>query len=332
MTIKPLLRATVIALSTALASAIALAQEKRAVAPGYPSKPIRVLVTVTAGGGLDFITRAVSAKVSERLLFPLIVDNVSGANGAIAVNTTITSAPDGHTLLSTGGSTAINAVFNKFDRDIRQALAPVAQMSTQPYVLYVSAASPLNSTQELIALAKRNPGKLNYGSTGVASVIHLGTELIEFAAGVDMVHVPYKGSAAALVDLTSGRLDFLVNSVVPGAQMVRAGKLKALAVTGLQRMPEFPGTPTLAESVFPGYELTNTYTLYTNGATPAAILNAMNREVAQALTDPELRKKMTADASIPAEPRTPDELRKILIAEIERWETVVKKANIKLEE
>ena len=332
MTHKTLLCGTTIALCVGMMPLNCLAQEKRALAPGYPSKPIRVMVTVTAGGGLDFITRAVSAKVGERLLFPVIVDNVSGANGAIAVNTTITAAPDGHTLLSTGGSTAINAVFNKFDRDIRQALAPVAQMSTQPYVLYVSATSPLNSVQELISLAKRNPGKLNYGSTGVASVIHLGTELIEFAGGVDMVHVPYKGSAAALVDLTSGRLDFLVNSVVPGVQMVRSGKLKALAVTGLQRMPEFPGTPTLAESVFPGYELTNTYTLYTNGATPAAILNAMNREVAQALTDPELRKKMAADSSTPAEPRTPDELRKILIAEIDRWETVVRKANIKLEE
>ena len=309
-----------------------LAQEKRAIAPGFPSKPIRVMTTVTAGGGLDFITRAVSAKVGERLLYPIIVDNVAGANGAIAVNTTMASAPDGHTLLSTGGSTPINAVFKKFDKDVRQALAPVAQMSSQPYVLYASLATGFATVQDMLAHARRNPGKLNYGSTGVASVTHLGMELIESLAGIDMVHVPYKGSAASMLDLSSGRLDVLPASVVAGLQLTRTGKVKALAITGLQRLPEYPGIPTLSEAGFPGYELTNTYSLYAAGATPAVILAALNREVAQALIDPELRKKMAADSSIPAEPRSPDELRKILAAEIERWDALVRKANIKLEE
>ncbi len=308
------------------------AQERRAIAPGFPSKPIRVMTTVTAGGGLDFITRAVSAKVGERLLFPIIVDNVAGANGAIAVNTTIAAAPDGHTILSTGGSTTINAVFKKFDKDVRQALAPVAQMSSQPYVLFAPANSPLNSVQDMVALAKRNPGKLNYGSTGIASVIHLGMELIESTAGIDMVHIPYKGSAASVLDLSSGRLDVLIAAVVSGGQLARTGKIKALAITGSKRLAEFPGVPTIAESGFPGYDLSNTYTLYTAAATPPVILTALNREVVQALTDPELRKKMAADSSVPGEPRTPDELRKILIADMERWDAVVKKANIKLEE
>ena len=310
----------------------AQAQDKKLIAPNFPVKPIKMMTTVTAGGGLDFITRTVAGKLGERLPVAVIVENVSGANGIIAVNTTINSASDGYTLLSTGGSMAINAVFKKFEKDVRTAVAPVAQMSSQPYMIFVAAGSPLNSIKDILAEAKKNPGRLTYGSTGVGSVIHLGMEVIEFAGGVDMTHVPYKGSAAAVVDLTSGRLSIYMASFVSGQSMVKSGKLKMIAATGAQRITEAPDTPTVAEQGIPGYDVTNTYTLYANGATPAPILQALNREVIAALADPELRKAFAKDNSTPAPPRTVDELRKILVSEMDRWEAVVKRANIKLEE
>jgi len=319
-------------LLSGLLSAPALGQEKRQIAPNFPIKPIKLMTTVTAGGGLDFITRTVAGKLGERLPVPVLVENVSGANGIIAVNTTINSAPDGYTMLSTGGSMAINSVFKKFEKDVRTALVPVGQMSSQPYLIYVPAGSSINSIRDLLAEAKKNPGKLTYGSTGIGSVIHLGMEVIEFSGGVDMVHVPYKGSAAPIVDLTSGRLSLYMGAFVSGRALIKAGKLKSIAVTSAQRSSEAPDVPTIAESGIPNYDVTNTYTLYVNGATPLAIVNALNGEVAQSLADPELRKAFAKDNSTPAPPRSVEELKKILVAEIDRWETVVKRANIKLEQ
>ena len=323
---------TVLVLSACVLSTNTFAQEKRQIAPNFPSRPIKMMTTVTAGGGLDFITRTVATKMSERLPAPVIVENVSGANGILAVNTTINSVPDGYTILSTGGSTTINAVFKKFDKDVRTALAPVALMSTQPYLLYVPAASTMKTVQDVFAAARKNPGKLTYGSTGVGSVTHLGSELIAFSGGVDLTHVPYKGSAPGMLDLTSGRIDLYIGSYIAGLPGVKNGKVRAVAVTALARIAEYPDVPTVAESGIPGYELVNSYTLYVNGATPAVVINALNKEVLVALTDPELRKAFAKDNSTPAQPRTPDELRKILAADIDRWDAVVKRANIKLED
>lgn len=318
-------------LAAALTANPAAAQEKRQIAPGYPVKPIRVMITVAPGGGLDIITRAVSAKLGERLPVAVIVDNVSGANGVIAVNTAMSASPDGYTLLSVGGSLPINTVFRKFEADVRTALSPVAQMSSQPYMMFLPASAKFNSFRELIAFGKANPGRLNYGSSGVGSVVHMGMELIEYSAGVDMVHVPYKGNGPANVDLAAGRLDILLGSI-SGLQLVRTGKAKLVAVTTLQRLADNPDIPTIAESGLPGYELSNTYSLFVPSRTPPNLISALNKEVVQVLTDPDLRKKMMADASTPAPPRGPEELKKILISEIDRWEAVVKKAGIKLEE
>jgi tripartite-type tricarboxylate transporter receptor subunit TctC len=331
---KTIITSTALLLSVAASNA-ALAQDRtqdrKLIAPNYPIKPIRMMTTVTAGGGLDFITRTVANKLSERLPAPVVVENVSGANGIIAVNTTINSAPDGYTLLSTGGSMAINSVFKKFEKDVRTAVVPVAQMSSQPYMIYVPVSSPISTIKDLLAEAKKNPGKLTYGSTGIGSVIHLGMEIIEHQGGVDMIHIPYKGSAAPIADLTSGRLSVYMASFVSGRALVKAGKLKSIAVTSAQRSSEAPDVPTVAESGIPNYDVTNTYTLYVNGATPLNIVNALNGEVAQSLADPELRKAFAKDNSKPAPPRSVDELKKILLDEIGRWEGVVKSANIKLE-
>lgn len=333
MKARTLIHHTALALSAcalAASTSAAIAQDKRQIAPNFPVKPIRMMTTVTAGGGLDFITRTVASKMSENLPTPVIVENVSGANGILAVNIAINSAPDGYTLLSTGGSLPINTVFKKFEKDVRTALAPVSQMSSQPYLVYVPVNSPIKSVKDLIDYAKKNPGKLTFGSTGVGSVVHLGMELIAFSADADMTHVPYKGAAPAMIDLTSGRIDSYIASYLSGLAGIKSGKIRPIGVTTPQRMPQYPDIPTVAESGVPGYELSNTYTLYVAGATPPTLVNALNRAVAQALADPELRKKFENDNSTPAPPRSPDELRKILASEIDRWSAVVKRANITL--
>ncbi len=318
------------AFALAVSTSATIAQDKRQIAPNFPIKPIKMMTTVTAGGGLDFITRTVAGKMSENLPAPVLVENVSGANGILAVNITISSAPDGYTLLSTGGSLPINTVFKKFEKDVRTALAPVAQMSSQPYLLYVPVNSPIKSVKDLIDSAKKNPGKLTYGSTGVGSVVHLGMELIAFSADADLTHVPYKGAAPAMIDLTSGRIDAYIASYLSGLAGIKSGKIRPVGVTTPQRMPQYPDVPTVAESGVPGYELSNTYTLYAAGGTPAIVVNALNRAVAQALTDPDLRKRFENDNSTPAPPRSSDELRKILVSEIDRWDAVVKRAKITL--
>ena len=327
-TAQPAVQAA-LALSFGLIALPAQAQQKHSITPDFPTRPIRVMTTVTAGGGLDIITRAVISKVGEKLSHAVIVDNVAGANGVIAMNALLAAPADGHTILSGGGSIPINSVFKRFSVDIRTALSPVAQMSYQPYMVFVPASSPFNTIPELIAHAKKNPGTLNYGSSGVGSVIHMGSELMEYMAGVDMAHVPYKGAAASNVDLAAGRLNMLLGSI-SGLQNVRSGKAKLLAVTTLERLEAYPDKPTVAETL-PGYELSNAYTLSVRAETPAAVVNGLNREVIQALKDPHLRKQMLADSSNPAPPRTPAELKKMLVAEIERWESVVKKANISLD-
>jgi tripartite-type tricarboxylate transporter receptor subunit TctC len=330
---RPALIAALALTTTALsAGALAQSQERRQIAPNFPNKPIRLVTTVAAGGGLDFITRTVAATMSQRLGSSVIVENMAGGNGVLAVNATINSAPDGYFVLSTGGSIPINTVFKKFERDIRTALVPVSQTSVQPYVMYMPASSPINNIRDLVAYAKKNPGKLNYGSTGVGSVVHMGLELLEFLAGIDMVHVPYKGSSAALLDVTSGRLDIHTGTYAGGVQLLKAGKIKAVGVTSTQRVPDLPNVPTVAESGFPNYELGNTYALYVNGATPAVIVNALNREVIASLNDPELKKKFAQEGSSPAPAYTPDQLKKILVDEIDRWEAVVKSAGIKLDD
>jgi tripartite-type tricarboxylate transporter receptor subunit TctC len=330
MRISPSAVSATVVLSACLMSLPAQAQDKRMITPNYPIKPIKVITTVTAGGGLDIITRGVVIKLAEQLGQSIVVDNVAGANGVIAMNTLLAAPADGYVILSGGGSIPINSVFKRFSVDVRNALTPVAEMSFQPYMVFVPATAPYNTFPELIAYARKNPGKLSYGSSGVGSVIHMGSELLEYMAGVDMVHVPYKGAAASNVDLAAGRLQMLLGSI-SGLQLVRTGKAKLLAVTSPQRSEAYPDKPTVAEFL-PGYELSNTYFLSVRAETPDAIVNGLNREVVQTLTDPDLRKRILADSSNPAPPRNPAELKKKLRDEIDRWESVVKKANIKIEE
>ena len=331
MQVRKILNASAALLCASLFMTPVMAQNKPQIAPGYPTKPIRILVAVLAGGGMDMVTRSVASRVGERLPVTVIVENVAGAAGAIAVNTVVSAQPDGHTLLSASGSVHIGAVFNKFQSDVRKTLQPIQQMSYQPYMLIVRADAPFDSAQELVAYAKKNPGKLTYGSSGPGSPIHMGTALIEYGAAIEMTHVPYKGNSAIQLDIAGGRLDLTLTSI-SGLQLVRQGKARVLAITAAQRHADYPDVPTIAETIIPGYEMINAYMLYAPIKTPSAIVNALNREVQHVLADEEFRKKLVADASMPAPSRSPQEWQKQFVAEINRWDAVVKKANIRIEE
>jgi tripartite-type tricarboxylate transporter receptor subunit TctC len=310
-----------------IATGVSAQQRTPLLADGFPAKPIKITVSTAPGGGLDIVTRAMTSRLSENIGSAVIVDNNGGASGSIAVNMVASSAPDGYTLLSTGGTLLINAAFKRYERDILQSLAPVVRMSSSYYFLIVPPSTPVQNMTEFLAYARKNPGKINYGSNGIGSVIHLGLEMLEAGAGLDMVHVPYKGVAPANVDLAAGRLQVGLASV-SGMQLVKAGKARALATTMPQRHPDYPELPTIAESGVPGYEVANTYMIYAPIRIPAPILAALNREAVRALAAPDMKAKLAADGALSAAPYTPAELRKLFVEDFNRWDTAIKKAGV----
>jgi tripartite-type tricarboxylate transporter receptor subunit TctC len=315
------------AFAAALCTGQALAQTKKPLLPdGYPSRPVRILVSTTPGGGLDIVGRALAIKLGDRTGASFIVDNQAGANGAIAVNTIAAAAPDGYNILCTGSSMIINAVFKRFERDVRTTLAPVVSLSSSYYFLISPNHMPGN-LKDFIAYVKKSPGKYNYGSGGVGSAIHLGLEMFEAGAGLDMIHVPYKGVAQVNIDLAAGRLDVALVSL-SGIQSVKAGKAKLLATSMPQRHPDHPNLPALAE-IIPGYEVANTYMLYAPIATPVPIVAALNRESIQVLAAQDMKDKLAADGAMSTPPNTPEELKKLMTAEYQRWESVINKAGVK---
>jgi tripartite-type tricarboxylate transporter receptor subunit TctC len=290
-------------------------------------KPLRVIVTSGGGSGLDQVTRPITEKLSQRLARAIVVDNRAGANGVIGASVAAESAADGMTLLSTSNSFIINGALKRFAFDIRKTFVPIAQMSVQHYLVLSPVSLPVNTFSELLEYARKNPGKINFGSAGAASVGHLGMEMIKAKTRIDVTHVPYKGNALAGLDLAAGRIQLLFSNIA-GVQMVRSGKAKLIAVMTPKRMPAYPHVPTVAESGIPGFELSNTYTLYTLSKTPLSIVTALNREIIQILASPELKERYAADASEVSPPYALDELNKMFSAEFDKWDAVVKAANV----
>jgi len=320
-----------ISLSAALAALALSSGAAQAQLPqGYPTKPIRVVVTSAAGGGLEIITRMVMERVGNRLGKPAIIDVQAGGTGVIGTQIVAAAAPDGYTVLGTGDSLIINNVMKKLPFDIRQTLTPVARTTISYYMWFVHSSVPVNNVREFLAYAKANPGKVNFATSGTGGVAHLGTELIKTLAGVDMVHVPYKGNGPATVDLAAGRVQMMFGGL-SAMHLVKSGQLKLIGALSPKRLEQYPDVPTAAESGLPGYELSNTYAVYAPIKTPPAILNLLNREIEVVVRSPELMAKLAADFVDPAPPATPDELKRIVNAEVERWDGVVKRGNIKAE-
>jgi len=314
----------------ALCTALLLALAAQAAAQAFPSKPVRLIVPIAAGGGLDTIARPIALKLAENLGQPVVVDNRGGASGTIAAESAKYAAPDGYTILMTSATLAIRPLLYKVPYDLARDFAPITQLTSQSHLLMVNNSLPAKSVSELVALAKASPGKLNYGSVGNGSQIHLMTELFRTMTGIRMVHVPYKGITNAFPDLFSGSIQLMFGSVASGQGHVRAQRVRALAMSGPRRSKVFPELPTIAESV-PGYVVTQWYGLLAPAGTPRDIIDILNREVNKTLQQTEVAARMAAEGSEPVG-STPQQLAAHIKSEHARWAKVIKDAGIKGEE
>ena len=298
----------------------------------YPTKPIRLVVPFPPGGATDILARDVAQKLTEAWGQQVIVDNRPGAGGNIGSELVAKSAPDGYTLeMGTVGTHAINAsLYAKMPYDHVKDFVPVILVAGVPNVLVVNPAVPANSVAELIAYAKANPGKLNFASSGNGTSIHLSGELFKFMAGVQMTHVPYKGSAPALQDLIGGQVQLMFDNLPPSLPQIKAGKLRALAVTSLARAPALPDVPTMAEAGLPGYEASSWFGVLAPAGTPPAIVTKLNAEIARWLATPEAKEKLSKQGANAAG-GTPEDFAKHIAAETAKWAKVVKDSGAKID-
>jgi len=313
------------------ASTAAFAQDKQGrLADGYPIKPIRVLVGVSAGGGLDTITRIVCQRLGERLGQFVVVDNRPGASSTIAMKLEMDAAPDGYTLMSATKTMILNGALKRVPYDILKAYAPIAQMTSQAYILVVHPSLPVKSVRDLIAYAKSKPGSLNYGSAGLGSLQHIGTERFKLMAGINMVHIPYRGGGPALIDLAGGQIQVMFTVTISAAPYLKNGRLRAIAIAGDRREEAYRDLPTVSESGVPGFELTNMYGLFAPAGTPQFIVSALNREVGRIMTLPELKNLLAADGVEAAVPSTPEQFRDTVTMELNKWAKFLQESKIKL--
>jgi tripartite-type tricarboxylate transporter receptor subunit TctC len=296
----------------------------------YPSKPIKIVVGFAPGGGSDFAARVIAQQLTERMKNQVIVENKPGAGSLIGAEYVIKSAPDGYTLLLTPASYTVNPSVYKLSFDPLNDITPIAQISKGPYIVSVHPSVPAKTLKELVAYAKANPGKLSYASSGNGAHIHVATEYFLYTAGISIVHVPYKGTGPALNDTVGGQVQMIFGSVATALQYVKSGRLRPLAVTTPKRIAAAPDVPTVAESGYPGWEVTNWHGLVGPKGLPKDIVQRLNKEVNVAVHSPDMVKVLSGDGLEPAG-GTPEDLAALLKAEVARWAQVVKRANIKLD-
>ena len=293
----------------------------------YPSKLVRMVVAGAPGGSNDAIARTISQKLSERWGHAVVVENQSGASGAIAVGMVARAAPDGYTLGNLGASTLVGmTVGSEIERgfNFKTAFAPITQLVSQPYVFVVHPALPVQSIADLIAHARSRPGELNYGSLGDNTSTHLGMELFASLAGIEMTHVPYKSTAQVTTDLMSGRVHALLGGALSSMPLVKSGKLKALAVTGATRSKVIPDLPTVAEAGVTGFGLDPWFGLMAPAGTPLAIIQLIHRDAVQSMNAPDLREKFAATGTEVTTSNTSADFGALLAREIDRWEKFAK--------
>jgi tripartite-type tricarboxylate transporter receptor subunit TctC len=301
-----------------------------ALAQTYPTRPVRLIVTFAAGGSPDIIARLMGQWLSERLGQPIIVDNRPGAAGNIGTEIGVRAPPDGYTLLMALSVNAINAsVYNNLSFNFIRDTAPVASIASTPLIMEVNPSVPAKTVPEFIAYAKANPGKINMGSGGKGAPGHVAGELFKMMAGVDMVHVPYRGDALVLPDLLSGQVQVYFGVMPASLGYIRAGKLRALAVTSATRQEALPDVPTVGEFL-PGFEARGWYGIVVPKATPPEIVGKLNQEINAALADPNMKKRLT-DLGVAVFAGSPADFGKFIADETEKWAKVVKFAGIKAE-
>jgi tripartite-type tricarboxylate transporter receptor subunit TctC len=318
--------------SLPLAIAFILALAASVSAQDYPTKPIRMIIPFPPGGGSDVTGRVVATALGERLGKQVIVDNRAGAGGVIGSELAASAPKDGYTLLMVSLAHTVNPwLYDLSGRyDPIKSFAPVAVIAASPVILVVNPGVAANSVEELVALAKRQPGKLQYASAGVGSVTHLAGELFKYTAKVDMLHVPFRGAGPATIDVIGGHTSLMFGGLLATTPHVRSGKLRALGVGSLERNPVFPDVPSIAESGVPGYETINWFGLVAPAGTPAAIVERLHREVTAVQDLPAVRKQFDADGATVLR-MSPAAFGAYMVADMKKWERVVKEAGIKAE-
>lgn len=301
-------------------------------AAAFPSKPVRLIVPFTPGGSTDILARAIGQKLSESWRQPVVIENRPGAGGAIGMELAAKAPADGTTMVMGHiGTLAANpALYRSLSYDPVRDFAPVTLVAMVPNVLVVGPAVPSRSVAEFVALAKSKPGKLDYGSGGNGSAAHLAMEYFKLKAGVDLQHVPYKGTAPALTDLLGGQIAVILTGLPPVLQHVRSGKLRILGVASRERLAAFPEIPTIAESGVPGFEATQWYGLLVPAATPKDIVAKIQRDTAAALRDPAVNERLASEGAEPVG-NTPEQFGTFIRSEIELWGKVIRATGMKAE-
>lgn len=300
-----------------------------AVAQGYPAKPVRVIVPFAPGGGSDIAARVMSQKLAEHFGQPFVAENRAGAGGLVGTEVTVKSPPDGYTIMISTSSWVTAAAVHKPAFDPIANLAPIAEIGYNPLVLSVHPSLPSRSARELIALARAKPGELAVATPGAGSITHLATEYFLSMARIKVLAVPYKSTGAAMTDLITGRVQFVLGGLVPLQPHIQAGKLRPLAVTTATRWKTLPDLPTVAETV-PGYEVESWYGAVAPRATPPAIIDRLNAAVNSILQQADMRKNLEAQGMAPSGGAS-EQFNKRVRSDYERWVRVVKEANLKAE-
>jgi tripartite-type tricarboxylate transporter receptor subunit TctC len=303
----------------------------QALAQDYPTRPIRFVVPYPPGGGTDIIARIVQPKLSEALGQPIVIENRGGAGGAVGTEAAARSTPDGYTFLFTLSSHTINPLLYKLNYDIERDFVPVSMIVSVPQLIAAHPDAPARTLKEMVAAAKARPGFLAFASVGNGTPSHIAGELLKLKAGIDMVHIPYKGGGPAVTDTVAGQVPFLFVTAPAALSQVRAGRLRALAVTTQKRSAAAPEIPTVAEALgMPDYEVDSWYAMFAPAKTPPAIVARMQKEAARAVRLPEARQKLLEQGA-DAVGGTSEELDRVVKGELKRWAEVIRNAGIKLE-
>ncbi len=320
-------RIALVVASLLLALAAPLAQ-----AQTFPSKPIRIIVPSAPGDGSDLIARAIGQKLTEAWGQPVVVDNRLGAGGRIGSEVAAKAPPDGYTwIMANAGSHGINAaIYANLPFDVERDFAPITQIMRAPNVLVVSPTVGVDTLPQFIALLKKNPGKYSYGSGGNGSSAHMSAELFKMMAGVDMLHVPYKGATPALTDLIAGQIAMFLGNLPPAIPFIHNGQVKALAVTSLKRSPLLPNVPTLDESGLKGFETIAWFGLLAPAGTPKAIIDKVHDEIVRIVAMPDIRERIAALGGEPVANR-PEEFAAIIHADVAKWKKVAATAHVRVD-
>jgi tripartite-type tricarboxylate transporter receptor subunit TctC len=318
-------------LALPLAMLATFAAASQAAEPRYPTKPIRIIIPTAPGGGSDVMVRLLGNKYTEAWGQQVVVDHRAGAGMTIGINLTAQATPDGHTMAVVNPSHAINAtLMSKLPYDPVRDLAVITVCATQPYAVTVTNSLPAKNVKDVIALAKAKPLELNAANSGPGSASHLAAEMFMSMTGVQMTHVPYKGTGSAMPDLVSGRAHLYINPMLAMISQIQAGRIRLIAVTSPKRISTMPDIPTVSESGVPGYEATSWYMLIAPAKTPAAIVGKVHAETVKALKSPDIVSALASGGSEPVA-NSPREGTEFLKVEIARWGKVIRQAKVKIE-